>query len=724
MDAINAILGIPLGYIFYLCYEALSNYGLAILLFTLLTKALMFPLSLIAQKNAITMVRIQPALDEIKQRFAGNNTLILSEQKALYKREHYSMIKGMLPLLIQIPIILGLISVVYNPLQHLLHLDVATIRSLVEAAATHLGVPIAELGTGAQLTVIDLVRHDPAVFNGLEGMEHVLAQIASVDMIFLGIDMAVEPTLSLPLTLLYPLLSGASALLLSVMQNRFYVLQFTAGFWGKWGTAIFLTAFSFYFAYILPCGVGLYWIAGNMLSIGVLGLSNLIYQPKKYLDLSAITAKQKPSKKEKRARQEKKKKERVRQRVDAKRFYSTPDKQLVFYSEGSGFYKYFKRIIMWLLTQSEVVIHYVTSDLDDQVFKLDLSQEKRQRFQVYFIGQSGLISFMMKMDADMVIMTMPDLETFHIKRSLVRKDIEYVFLDHGATSYHLTFREHALDHFDTIFIYGPNHEAEVRRSEELYDLPAKKLIKTGYPLLDDLIESQGELSSDFCNEPPVALIAPSWQKDNLMELCLPETVGPLLKAGFKVIVRPHPEYVKRFSQKILSSLAGFEDELKEGSLELERDFSSNKTVYTADVVITDWSSIAQEFSYATKKPSIFVNTPLKVMNHAWQDLGLEPLDISLRSQIGKEVTIEDLEGIGDTAKGMLKNRLTYRAKIIQIMQDNLFNIGNTAKYAGSYILEALSEHKTRREEEKARFEGSFAVAPSLEELEKGLSKNG
>ena len=83
MDVINALLGIPLGYIFYLCYGLLKNYGLAILLFTLLTKILMFPLSLIAQKNAITMVRIQPALDDIKQRFAGNNTLIMEEQKAL-----------------------------------------------------------------------------------------------------------------------------------------------------------------------------------------------------------------------------------------------------------------------------------------------------------------------------------------------------------------------------------------------------------------------------------------------------------------------------------------------------------------------------------------------------------------------------------------------------------------------------------------------------------------
>lgn len=725
MDVINALLGIPLGYIFFLCYELLPNYGLAILSFALLTKALMFPLSLIAQKNAITMVRIQPALDDIKQRFAGNNTLIMDEQKALYKREHYSMLKGILPLLIQIPIILGLICVIYNPLQHLLHLDVATIRTLVDATANYLGTPVAELGTGAQLAVMELVKHNPAALAGLPGMESALAQIAAVDLDFLGVDMAMVPSFSVPLTLLYPILSGSSALLLSVAQNKFYVLQINAGFWGKWGTALFLTLFSFYFAYILPCGVGLYWIAGNLISIGVMGLCNLIYNPKKFIDFSTIKLKPKLSSEEKAAHKQQKKAEKARQRIDAKRFYKTPHKQVVFYSEGSGFYKYFKRMIAWLLDNSAVVIHYVSSDMNDQVFSLQLAPEHRERFKTYFIGQSGLISFMMKMDADMVVMTMPDLEVFHIKRSLVRKDIEYVYLDHGMASLHTALRQHALDHYDTIFTFGPNQDTEVRRSEELYELSAKTLVNTGYPLLDDLLDNVRDLPLDHVNTPPQALIAPSWQKDNIMELCLPQTVAPLLKAGFMVTVRPHPEYVKRFSQKILESLAGFERELEEGSLVLERDFSSNKTVYLADVVITDWSSIAQEFSYATKKPSIFINTPFKVMNHAWEDLELESLDVSLRNQIGVDIPLDELENIGSVAQEMIAQRDSYRERIIQVMEANLYNVGTAAEHAGAYLLSSLAQHEARREAERLSFEGGLgsSLAPSLEELEKELGSN-
>ncbi|MDR1713435.1 MAG: YidC/Oxa1 family membrane protein insertase, partial [Coriobacteriales bacterium] len=154
LEVINTIFGIPLGYILYWCYQLLGNYGLAILLFTLITKVLLLPLSLVAQKNSIVMVRIQPALEDLKMRFAGNSTLLLDEQKQLYKAEHYSTLKNILPLLVQIPIILGLIYVIYNPLQHLLHIDAATINALVAATATAMDTTAEQLGAGAQLAVI------------------------------------------------------------------------------------------------------------------------------------------------------------------------------------------------------------------------------------------------------------------------------------------------------------------------------------------------------------------------------------------------------------------------------------------------------------------------------------------------------------------------------------------------------------------------------------------
>ena len=58
MEIINTIVGTPLGYLMWLCYKIFSDYGIAIIFFTLLTKVIMFPISLLVQKNSIKMVKM------------------------------------------------------------------------------------------------------------------------------------------------------------------------------------------------------------------------------------------------------------------------------------------------------------------------------------------------------------------------------------------------------------------------------------------------------------------------------------------------------------------------------------------------------------------------------------------------------------------------------------------------------------------------------------------
>lgn len=708
MEIINTILGVPLGYLMYFCYLLVGNYGVSIMLFTLLTKVVMFPLSIMSQKNSITMVKMHPLLEDIKQRYAGNNTLIIEEQKALYKREHYSTIKGMIPLLVQIPIILGLINVVYNPLQHLLHMDPQTIGVLLTQASQVLGTPLGD-GLGAQLSVMEAVQAHPEAFFGIAGAD----QILSVDLHFFGLSMTELPSLA-SLTILYPILSGASALALSMYQNKFNVLQQSQSGFSKWGVTVFLIVFSAYFAYVLPCGIGLYWITGNLLSIPVLYICNKIYDPKRFIDYENRSEKPKRSKEEKAYERAQKKEKHAREKADKKRFFAYPNKQLVFYSESSGFYKYFENLIEYIIKHSDIVIHYVTSDYNDQIFK-----NQNPRIQTYYIGPIALIQFMMLMDADMVVMTMPDLEQYHIKRSLVRNDVEYVYLDHGMTSFHLMLRKGALDHYDTIFCYGPNHIDEIRETERVYGLAPKRLVKTGYGLLDTLLKSV-EAYGDAVNDPKTILIGPSWQNDNIMEYCLEETLRPLLGMGYKIILRPHPEFVKRFPSKMKAILERYQNELKENFV-IETDFSSNKSVYTADLVITDWSSIAQEFSYATKKPSIFINTPMKVMNPEYEKIPLVPLDISLRDEIGVSVDVDQLPRLPEIVDELFSKSEYYREKITRVLQQNIYDIGRGVQAGGDYIIDTLTKVQQLRSQKAAQQSGAAeemveASSPPCDEL--------
>ena len=62
-------------------------------------------------------------------------------------------------------------------------------------------------------------------------------------------------------------------------------------------------------------------------------------------------------------------------------------------------------------------------------------------------------------------------------------------------------------------------------------------------------------------------------------------------------------------------MEGLKERYKDDTdIEIQTDFSSNSTVFEADLMITDWSGIAYEYAYTTCKPVLFIDTPMKIMN--------------------------------------------------------------------------------------------------------------
>ncbi len=135
-----------------------------------------------------------------------------------------------------------------------------------------------------------------------------------------------------------------------------------------------------------------------LLSILVQVVCNIIIDPHKQVDYEALNeAREEYEAMETATKSTKKWFQRdpyaVREKSDYARFFNTIGKHLVFYSESSGFYKYFQGAIEWLLSHSDVHIHYVTSDPNDQVFELS---KKEPRLIPYYLGQRRLITLFMK----------------------------------------------------------------------------------------------------------------------------------------------------------------------------------------------------------------------------------------------------------------------------------------------------------------------------------------
>lgn len=623
------------------CYALCRNYGIAIILFTLISKIVLLPLSVWVQKNSIKMVKMQPEINFMKAKYFGDADMIAEEQSKIYKREKYNPLASVIPLAIQIALLMGVIEVIKDGM------------------------------------------NNPAI-----------------DMNFLGVNLSLVPSTEGIGLILSPILAGFSAWLLCVAQNRSNVLQAEQSKWNKYGMMIFSVGLSLYLGWFVSVGVAVYWMASNLLAIVQLYLLNWAINPKKFVDyeelekskqalaeLGSIGGKKKRSFRDPNTK---------RERADYKRFFSIANKRLVIYSEGSGYYKYFKKVVEYLIEHSNLSIHYVTNDPEDQIFELAKSQPQ---IKPYYIGEKKAITLMMKMDADMVLTTTPDLENYYLKRSYVRKDVEYIFINHGLGSDNLTLRTHALDHFDTIFCTGPHIVEEQRALEKLYNLPERNLIEAGYCLLDDMEENYACMEK---TENPVKtiLVAPSWQTDNLLDSCLEPLLDGIVGRGYRVIVRPHPQYVRIYPAKMNRILEKYNDKLNENFI-IETDFSSNVTVYSADLLITDWSNIGYEFSFTTNKPTLYINTPMKVMNPEWEKIDVVPFDIRIRDQLGASIDPDKLACVGELVDSLIQRTPEYKDIISTLKRENFFHLGRSHEVSGQYILNRLKEMQTARKNQQS-----------------------
>lgn len=687
-------LTIPFGALMRLCYQIINNYGLAIIFFTLLTKIILFPLTIMVQKNSIKMIKIQPELNEIAARYASNPEIASEEQLKLYKREHYHPLAGLIPMMIQIPLVLGVLQVIYHPLRHLLGLPNSTVEALGFHALDLL--KLNDAGNAIEAKVVSLI-HDPLYTDSflalpVAGIEGVVSGIRNFSMAFCGIDLSAIPSLRhIDALLLIPVLAGASSWLLCVCQNRVNVLQKEQGPLEKWGMALFLILFSVYFTFVVPAGVGIYWTASNLFSIAAMYLVNWMYKPADYIDYEAL---ERSKVLLEQSREEEKKhrltrEEKVRARADYRAFCKDENKKLVFYSEKSGFYKYFKDVIEYILSHSDVTIHYVTSDPRDAVFS-----HPNPQIRPYFIDDNRLIPLFMKIDSEIAVMTVPDIGNFHLKRSYVKKDVEYIYMFHYPLSTTMVLRKGALDHYDTIFCVGRFQFDEIRQTEKLYGLPEKKLVECGYGLLEDLIDRYEHMELPQ-RERKKVLIAPSWQDDNILDSCIDILLKQLLGKGFDVYVRPHPEYVKRYGTRMTATVQRYSD-YTGNDLHFELDFSNSDSLYDSDIVISDWSGTAYEFAFITKKPVLFINTPPKINNPEYDRIKAAPLELTLRNQVGLSLNMDELSEAEAKIRTLLLSGDTYRAKITEILNRTISHPGKSGEIGGSYILNQLKE-KTEHE---------------------------
>lgn len=368
----------------------------------------------------------------------------------------------------------------------------------------------------------------------------------------------------------------------------------------------------------------------------------------------------------------------------------TEARSIVFYAEDAASWRYLEPIISELTGTHSRDICYITSSHSDPI--LNRSDDRIKSFCIGF-GTVRTV-FFLSLEANVMVMTMPDLGTYHIKRS--KNPVQYLYVYHSINSTHMAYRPGAFDHYDQILCVGPHHVDEIRATEAFHGLKPKILLEGGYVILDSILKLDQVDRKTSDNGPKRILVAPSWGENGLIESCGLELVEVLLNAGFQVTVRPHTMTIRQ-RHPALSNLN--ERFAFNPNFRLDLGLSSQGTVSESDLMISDWSGAAFEYALGLGKPVIFVDVPKKINNPNYEEIPQVPIEIMLRSEIGEVVAPDRLSEIPAAVERLCETPDLMRKSMQELRAKWVYNIGSAAESSADHIVRA-AESREKNVEEK------------------------
>lgn len=260
--------GSVLGYLLWFFYNLVHNYGIAIIIFTIATKILLFPFSVKQQKSMAANSKMAAKQREIQKKYAKDPQKLRDETQKLYEQENYNPGSGCLTTLIPFPIMLGIYYTVLYPLQNALHVNMDSINKATEMIAKIPGLGASFTSNYAQMEIMkhfDVVKDYLTVFTQDE-----LARIASLSdgFNFFGMNLLNSPNSSSFSTFMWliPVLC-----LLSSWLMQYFTMKLQPGMeqaqQGPMKMMLYaMPLFTAYLAYTMPGAVGFYWITQTLVS--------------------------------------------------------------------------------------------------------------------------------------------------------------------------------------------------------------------------------------------------------------------------------------------------------------------------------------------------------------------------------------------------------------------------------------------------------------------------
>lgn len=355
------------------------------------------------------------------------------------------------------------------------------------------------------------------------------------------------------------------------------------------------------------------------------------------------------------------------------------DHAMVFYSEGKQYWNVFKPIIE-SLADRKVKTLYLSSSEDDPGLKYKSSYLDSR----YLGGMAQSWVTLNNLQADLVVMTTPQLDIMTLKRS--KRVKHYCHVLHSPTDIH-SYRKFAFDYFDSVLCSGPYQIESIRKMEENRGSNKKVLLETGLTYYD-ILKKDPDQHEKKQDARPTVLVAPTWQPFSIMNRFGEELIEKLMEIDkYQIILRPHPQSYVSFPDIIQSMEERFEGI---EHFHWDRNPSGAESLNSADLMISDISGVVFDFAFLKERPVLFFDVPFTGKGMEAANLEHPAWDMEIRSELGalcKEEDLQDLESIVD---GLLDKP----AQDLKVLRDqSLYNFGRAGEAAASQLLEILEELK-------------------------------
>lgn len=280
-----------LGTIMRFIYNFVDNFGIAIILFTILVRVCLLPLVIKQQKSMAHMQKMQPKLQEIQKKYQYDKDKLNEETMKLYQQYKINPMSSCLPLFIQMPILIAIYGVIQNPITYIMGHPVT---EELKAALTVL----CQNPTDTQLNVVAFVS------NNLDKAKELLATIQTnftaeqfvMNFNFFGLNLGYTPSAAVstyPILWVLPVVAALTTFLTSYISQKLNAKSQTEEQASQMKSMQLIFPFmTGYFCYILPAAMGLYWIVGNLIQI-VQSLTFDRYIVQKEVDVIEVKAEQK-----------------------------------------------------------------------------------------------------------------------------------------------------------------------------------------------------------------------------------------------------------------------------------------------------------------------------------------------------------------------------------------------------------------------------------------------